>query len=740
MPTADSATIQPFAAALRGHACAAHQRRLLVFAGDADWGRELATTLTHAGDALWIGEHGPAKIPALPASKALAVLGGEHTDVVFDCHEGLDPDVLGAVGGTVRSGGLLILLTPRLTDWPNLVDPGLARLAPHPHGPDAFDGGFIRRLAALLESGNDATVVTQHQPIPALPASIAPSDGPAHAAEARDDCLSDDQRLAVESVLHVVHGHRRRPVVLHADRGRGKSAALGIAAAQLMREGTCRILVTAPRRAAVSALFEQARRILVDADDSGPVLRTGGSSLTFVAPDELLRTPQTADLLLIDEAAALPASVLTQLLRRHARIAFATTVHGYEGSGRGFALRFSATLNREAPGWKTITLNTPVRWSTGDPVERLLFRALLLDAQPAPVEAFAGCDRSSCTLERLDRQQLAADEALLGELFGLLVLAHYRTTPGDLRQLLDAPGMEVHVARLNGHVAATMLVMPEGGFDATLAHAIHAGTRRVRGHLLAQSLAAHAGLPEAPVLKGMRVLRIAVHPALRRSGIASGMLEALAKQATGQGIDYLGTSFGAADDLLDFWTSNRFDVVRVGLRREASSGSPALQVLRGLSTAGNALASRAVHRQNLQFPALLGGPLSGLEPALAAALLHPTETGSGSSADPDDLADAVSFAFGQRGADVALPALQRLLPALIATATDSPARDERAALIARFMQHRDWKEVAALIHEPGRDRTIERLRTALRSPLLAIGGEIARELVVGLGHETGFST
>ena len=69
------------------------------------------------------------------------------------------------------------------------------------------------------------------------------------------------------------------------------------------------------------------------------------------------------------------------------------------------------------------------------------------------------------------------------------------------------------------YVAATALVGIEGGFDRELAQQIYDGRRRPRGHLLPQTLSAHAGLGEAPRLRCARVIRIAVHPAVQKRGL-----------------------------------------------------------------------------------------------------------------------------------------------------------------------------------------------------------------------------
>ena len=79
-------------------------------------------------------------------------------------------------------------------------------------------------------------------------------------------------------------------------------------------------------------------------------------------------------------------------------------------------------------------------------------------------------DSETCSRERLDRDALMDDETTLAQVFGLLVWAHYRTRPFDLRQMLDAPEVSVQVLRHGESIVATALVAEEGGLDAPLAH------------------------------------------------------------------------------------------------------------------------------------------------------------------------------------------------------------------------------------------------------------------------------
>jgi tRNA(Met) cytidine acetyltransferase len=212
------------------------------------------------------------------------------------------------------------------------------------------------------------------------------------------------------------------------------------------------------------------------------------------------------------------------MLVQHGRIVFATTVHGYEGTGRGFEVRFRAVLDRITPGWRALRLSTPIRWAEDDPLERLIAQALLLDAEPAPDEPSRRNQRPmrsrrNC-FEALDRDRLAADEPLLRQVFGLLVLGHYQTRPADLRHLLDGPNMGVSILRSGDTLLATALTAREGALPEDLLAPIFEGRRRPRGHLLPQTLSAHAGLFDAPRLGFMRIVRIACTPPRGDGGLA----------------------------------------------------------------------------------------------------------------------------------------------------------------------------------------------------------------------------
>ncbi len=755
----DRDIIEGVARTLQGQARAAGHRATLLLSGDADW---TATQAWRAVAALhhltptWLTAR-PLAEDAIPLQAADRLLGSNLDLLIYDAHGGFDPDGFGAATGAIRGGGVLLLLTPPLADWPNLTDRQAERIAVWPTTAESVGGRFLCRLAKLLDSSpglfhlaqGDVGSIWIAQRFLSNNARVTPeSNAPARTIQTRDpdpaEPATPDQEHAIAAILAVAHGRARRPVVIRAHRGRGKSAALGLAAGRLLHERPLRILATAPRRSATDALFKhadavlagQARACALDAetgttpdkttppaaDRSGHGLATG--SLVFVSPADLAAETPAADLLLIDEAAGIPAPILKTLVARYPRVVFATTVHGYEGTGRGFDVRFRDTLDELTPNWREVTLETPIRWARGDPLEALTFRALLLDAAPATAEALTGADPADLRCERLDRDALVQDETTLRELFGLLVLAHYQTRPMDLRMLLDGPNVRVYALQWHEHIVATLLAAEEGGFaDPDLREAIFTGRRRPRGHLLPQTLSTHAGLAAAPALRYLRVIRIAVHPALARRGLGRRLLRRLARDGRAEGFDLLGASFGATPELVRFWDRCGFRPAQIGTSRNAASGEHALVVLRRLDARGRRFAAMAETRLEARLPVLLAGPLRTLDPVTVVALVaairkaplsisgEPPSTQCRGALDDPELS---GFIDGYRSLDATLPVLAELVRHRLGSCLRAGhiEDDDAALLIAAARQLRCPAELIGRFGANGRNAILTRIRRA----------------------------
>lgn len=690
---------------LRAQALQTRQRRALLLSGAADWCRQAAQIALIAAQleegSIWMGhDASPGKLVVAPG-KARKLLGHEYSAVVYDCHCGLDPDAVGIAAGVIAAGGLLILLTPLFDEWPAFNDPEYMRILPAGYGPDAIRGRFLRRVVRILrENASLYHLIVQgrplFKPVDDIPQSVAHYDS-------RD--LGADQALAVEAICRMVSATQPYPLVIIADRGRGKSAALGIAAAKLSQEQGVQIIVTALRRDAVNTVYKHAG--------------IARNEIRFVAPDELIASDFKPDLLLVDEAAAIPAQMLEKLLERYPQIVFTSTTHGYEGTGRGFATRFISMLDKRYPAWKLQRLEVPIRWAKGDPVERLVFKMLLMDAEPAADAGIIDTTPEKCTISPLDRDRLVIDEEQLSEQFGLLIAAHYRTRPYDLLNLLDGPNVSGLQMMHEGHVVATALFTAEGAISPSVAEQIYQGIRRPRGHLLPQSLAAHAGCPAAAEMKYRRIMRIAVHPALHRRGMGKVLLHAAEIDASESGIDIIGASFSATPELLRFWLSHEYRVVRIGLSREHSSGMHSLMLLKGISDRGVALVERLEKHLETQIAWLLRGPLQDLEPAILEQLGSLQLMTADNIIDTDDKRDLLAFAEGTRGFEVSFVALAKLESNLRGNVMEGMLKNELVLLGDAIHEYGKWGLLASKYGKNGKAEIISALRRVTQTLLSA---------------------
>ncbi len=609
--------------------------------------------------------------------KAQSFLGQEFDAVIFDCHVkdpvkvggcastgysrmAFDPNAFGAITGTIRGGGYLLLLRPE-----KLSDESL----------------FLTRFWSILATYD-------HLQISALSSNDAPL-----IASQKVNHASADQDDVVNKIIHVVKGHRRRPLVITSDRGRGKSAALGIAAAKLFGAGYKKIIVCAPSKKTAAIIFKHAFKNCPEC------------ILAFYSPDELQQQKPKADLVLVDEAAAIPVSLLSSFLTHYSRIVFATTQHGYEGSGRGFAINFKKILDAVAPEWVSCELNTPIRWDTGDTLEGFVFDALLLNAEPIELNDVSlgdtenimqkwGGVHSTSSAEllsinsKIDKKELIEDSTMLSELFGLLVSAHYQTKPSDLMHMLDDDLVSIHVSQFNEQIIAVALLIKEGDIDAKTATDIFEGTRRLKGHLVAQSLAANAGIENAPCLHGERIIRIAVHPKLQRQGFGTALLKSLIENSKA---DYLSTSFGATTGLLSFWQQLEFTPVYLGMKRDASSGTHSVVMLHPKTTAGKTLFMNTQQRFKKHFPHLLCEPFRELDIRLVLALLTLPATAQKVALIEDK--ELFAFADKQRGYENTVYPIWKLVCSKLGNGSKLNNK-EKEILVLKVLQKHSWKDIS----------------------------------------------
>ena len=705
---------------LRAEAERTNERRVLVLAGDRDRGidgaydavaalgvDDEAVSLVSTREGFRFEEHRPRSADEL--------LGRTREAVVLDCHERFVPDALGRAVGAVDGGGLLILLTPPLDDWPAVRDRFDDSLAVPPYGVGDVTGRFRERLVGTLRTHPGVAVVAlgddpdgdavvrdgltgperaddadRTESVDAA-APRSPPPGATFPAAAYDACLTGDQSRA----LRAFEGFSEpgSAVVVESDRGRGKSSAAGLAAGALALGGGD-VLVTAPAFRNAAEVFARARELIAaeaGVDVDGRDLRTpAGGRVRFMSPAAAAADADGADAVIVDEAAALPVRLLEGFLDAPA-VAFCTTVHGYEGAGRGFAVRFRERLLDSCFAVRDVRLDEPIRYARNDPVEAWASRALLLDARPAVDDAVADAAVSDASYRALDPDDLLADETLLGEAFGLLVAAHYRTEPNDLARLLDAPNLVARALVADDRVVAVALLAREGGLDPETRREMYEG-ERVRGNMVPDVLTSQLRDEDAAAPRGLRTVRIATHHALRDAGFGSRLLDEVHAEFGGE-VDYFSVGYGATPRLLRFWKRAGYRIVHLSTSRNDASGEHSAIMLRPETAAGrDLLASHAVAFRDRERDGL-SDVHRDVDPDVIRGAL-----GACSASVPVDLTETewrsvVGASVGPGMYDSAPGAFRDLALAALVEGADLDDRAERL-LVRKVLQGRPWEEVA----------------------------------------------
>lgn len=578
-------------------------------------------------------------VEALSGERHLADewLGVECDGLRCALDDALSANAFAAACGALRWGGVLLLYpgasTGRFSEY--LID-------------RATQSAAVLKIAELVQD-------------PSAPHIAALSEAESHRAHGQNvpqwqQDAFEQQAAVVERLARLPQGHRHRPFLLAARRGRGKSSALGQAAASWCASGAY-VVVLSPARSNIQSLIDRFEAL------GGRHLKThqwqlGEGRLQWQPMDRYLTAAQVdgrgqGDCLIIDEAAAFSFDQLKACLQ-HPRLAMATTLEGYEGSGRGFRLRFLQWLSQQRPKWRKLELHSPMRWSLQDELEPALDNWLLLTAsetaasKPMP-ENFSERrgEHSSIQPQCLTPAQ-RKDLALVRPLVGLLQQAHHRNSPNDFQALLEAddqqfwylacgtalgskqepkqepqpepPAEPQKGPEIDSAIAAAAVLIDEPALNADLLNAIAAGRRRLPGQLLRQSLAFYCQNEGLAGLPGARIQRIATAQEQRRHGCASQLLTTMEANARRDGLGWLGSSFPAEAGLIRFWRHNGYQLIRLGLTPDRITGLPSVMVLKPLQADLDGELAALKRQYSRRFFHALGREWQAMNPDNAIAL------------------------------------------------------------------------------------------------------------------------
>lgn len=501
---------------------------------------------------------------AIPFSNAKTILGQEYPFAIYTMQAengvNFNLDAFAILAGTIQENSTLFLLCPQWDNLENELDFDALRWNEnHAIACPNFYRYFKQLVAKFgLEVRTD---------LPKLP--TASGQIPSKIYQLTQEQQNILQNLPLDPAdIHLIT----------APRGRGKSTLAGLLATALSEQN--KVLITARSYSALPSFWRSAEQ-----------------KIPFFAPDNLIEQVKSKNIspnqwLFIDEAASLPLPILHTLCAYFEKVVLTTTIQNYEGTGRGFELKFPVMLNKPFKHW---TLSQPLRWSENDPLEAFVTELLLLSEEKSPLFSKEG--KGEIWQKQLSKNISYSNKHLQEKIafYHLLANAHYKTTPTDLRRLFDGENQLLFSQRENGQLIGGIWAMQEGGLDEKLTQAIWLGERRPQGNLVAQYLCFQGNLPQACQLHSIRISRIAVLPEKQNQGVGKRLISQFILQNSREKrpLDFISVSFGLTAPLYAFWQSCGFRLVQITPNKEASSGYQSAMMLYPVSEQGKLFAQQA---------------------------------------------------------------------------------------------------------------------------------------------------
>ncbi|KAF1975777.1 DUF699-domain-containing protein [Bimuria novae-zelandiae CBS 107.79] len=544
------------------------------------------------------------------------ILGNTYGMCILQDFEGITPNLLARTIETVEGGGLVILLLKGMNSLKQLYTLSMDvhsryRTEAHSDVVARFNERFILSLGKcesclVVDDELNVLPISGGKHVKQLPPPDPKSEGKTPKAKELEEIkesLADtppvgdlvklaktvDQAKALLTFVDAIAEKTlQSTVTLTAARGRGKSAALGVAVAAAIAHGYSNIFITSPSPENLKTLFEfvfkgfdalgymdhQDYTIMqsTNPDFNKAIVRVNvhrqhRQTIQYIQPQDAYTLGQ-AELVVIDEAAAIPLPLVRKLMGPYL-VFMASTINGYEGTGRSLSLKLIQQLREQSRGrangadhvidrstgkgskdgtetsmagrsLREITLSEPIRYAQGDAVESWLNAVLCLDATlPRSKMGTQGCPHpSECQLLHVNRDTLfsfnAAAEKFLQKMMALYVASHYKNSPNDLQLMSDAPAHQLFVLvppvtednKLPEPLCVIQVALEGQISRESVLSSLNRG-QRAGGDLIPWLVSQQFQDENFAGLSGARVIRIATNPDYVSMGYGSRALELL---------------------------------------------------------------------------------------------------------------------------------------------------------------------------------------------------------------------
>ncbi|EUD64608.1 hypothetical protein C922_05023 [Plasmodium inui San Antonio 1] len=321
-------------------------------------------------------------------------------------------------------------------------------------------------------------------------------------------CLSIDQLEVLLNMCKLLRNDEEKKrqlkevlISLLANRGRGKSATLGLLIALSIHFNYTNVILCSGNNDGMNTIYDfidQGLNLLgyKEFTHYERVYHLGKLKeiIIFKELQDLRNVKQriryfdileddmvNSELMIIDEAACIPIDILRKKIKGEITI-LSTTLNGYEGTGKTFIFKLLKQLKKKFVSQLTyeefrqmkrlyferafvdVSLDTPIRYSYNDQVEAWLNNFLCLNCNEPFKLRHSLCSPPNCQMyfvnKSIFKRFSKTSENLLRKIMTLFVTSHYKNTPNDLIMILDSQQHHLFVL-LSGNVDCNNLSAEE---------------------------------------------------------------------------------------------------------------------------------------------------------------------------------------------------------------------------------------------------------------------------------------